>query len=214
MMEQNKQQFYKTVFDLFKKFNPLPKTELRYENPFQLLVAVVLSAQCTDARVNQITQKLFTRYPTAEQMATVSIHELYELIKSCSYPNSKAKYLSNIAKIISERYQGKVPQTLEELIQLPGVGRKTANVILSILYQQPTLAVDTHVFRVSQRIGLVEPTKSFLKVEKQLITYLSPEDIPKAHHWLIIHGRYICKARKPLCTECFLTSVCKFFNKS
>jgi endonuclease-3 len=213
-MKENNTQFYKKVFDLFRKHNPLPETELKYKNPFQLLVAVVLSAQCTDTRVNQITSKLFKQFPTASEMYKASEKDIYELIKSCSYPNSKAKYLYSISKYLVEKYNGNVPETFEELTKLPGVGRKTANVILSVLYKKPTLAVDTHVFRVAQRIGLVEQTKSFLKVEKMLSQNIPEKDIPLAHHWLILHGRYICKARKPLCESCFLTSLCKYFNKS
>ncbi len=213
-MEQSKQEFYKAVLDLFKKNNPLPETELRYNNPFQLLIAVVLSAQCTDVRVNKITPELFKKYPTAYEMAKAEKKDIYQLIQSCSYPNSKSKYLSEIAKIIVDKFNGNVPDKAEDLTQLPGVGRKTANVLLSVLYKQPRLAVDTHVFRVSQRIGLVEPTKSFLQVENELMKYIPEKDIPDAHHWLILHGRYVCKARKPLCNQCFLTKLCKYFNKS
>ncbi len=213
-MKQSKEEFYKVVFDLFRRHNPLPETELRYENAFQLLVAVVLSAQCTDVRVNQITSALFAKYPNATSMAKATEEEIYHLIKSCSYPNSKTRYLLNIAKIISEKYKGIVPSSADELTKLPGVGRKTANVVLSVLYQKPVIAVDTHVFRVSQRIGLVERTKSFLKVEEELTRNIPKHVLAHAHHWLILHGRYICKSRKPLCEQCFLTSVCKHFNKS
>lgn len=213
-MKQSKAEFYKVVFDLFRRYNPLPETELRYENAFQLLVAVVLSAQCTDVRVNQITPALFARYPDAQSMAKATEKEIYELIKSCSYPNSKTRYLLGIAQTIAEKYEGIVPEKAEELTKLPGVGRKTANVVLSVLYQKPVIAVDTHVFRVSQRIGLVEPTKSFLKVEEELTKNIPKHELAHAHHWLILHGRYICKARKPLCEQCFLTQVCLFFNKS
>lgn len=213
-MKQSKAEFYKVVFDLFRRHNPLPETELRYENAFQLLVAVVLSAQCTDVRVNQITPALFAKYPDAQSMAKATEQEIYELIKSCSYPNSKTRYLLGIAQTIAENYNGIVPEKAEELTKLPGVGRKTANVVLSVLYKKPVIAVDTHVFRVSQRIGLVEPTKSFLKVEEELTKNIPKNELTHAHHWLILHGRYICKARKPLCEQCFLTQVCVFFNKS
>lgn len=213
-MKQSKAEFYKVVFDLFRRYNPLPATELRYENAFQLLVAVVLSAQCTDVRVNQITPALFAKYPNATSMAKATEEEIYNLIKSCSYPNSKTRYLLNIARAISEKYNGIVPSSAEELTKLPGVGRKTANVVLSVLYQKPVIAVDTHVFRVSQRIGLVEPTRSFLKVEKELTKNIPQHELAHAHHWLILHGRYVCKARKPLCQQCFLNSICHYFNKS
>ncbi|MCX7863040.1 MAG: endonuclease III [Bacteroidales bacterium] len=213
-MKQSKAEFYKVVFDLFRKNNPLPQTELRYENPFQLLVAVVLSAQCTDERVNQITPKLFRYYPDAESMSKASEKEIFELIKTCSYPNSKTRYLHAIANHIVTKFNNKIPDTVEELTTLPGVGRKTANVILSVLYQKPVIAVDTHVFRVSQRIGLVDYTRSFRRVEEELATYIPPDQRAHAHHWLILHGRYICKARKPLCHQCFLTNLCLYFNKS
>ncbi len=213
-MDKNKAQFYEKVFDLFRKNNPLPETELKYEHPFQLLIAVVLSAQCTDVRVNQITNKLFKHYPTVFDMYKATQNDIYNIIKSCSYPNSKTKYILSIVKILVEKYNGIVPDNFNELTKLPGVGRKTANVLLSVLYKKPVLAVDTHVFRVAQRIGLAEPTNSFLQVEKQLCKYIKPNDIPIAHHWLILHGRYICKARKPLCNNCFLKQLCHYFNKS
>lgn len=210
-MKQSKQQLYKNVFDSFKKNNPLPKTELKYQDPFQLLIAVVLSAQCTDVRVNTITPALFKKYKTPSEMAIAKEAELFEYIKSCSYPNSKAKYLLAIAKKLTEQFDEKVPDTLEELTTLPGVGRKTANVILSILFRKPAMAVDTHVFRVSNRIGLVTNAKTPIEVEKQLIINIPSDKLPDAHHWLILHGRYICKARKPLCDNCFLTEHCQYF---
>ncbi len=213
-MKQSKQQLYKKVFDEFKKNNPLPKTELHYKNHFQLLVAVVLSAQCTDVRVNLITPNLFKSYPDAQTMADASEKEIFQLIKSCSYPNSKTKYLSEISKALAEKFNGKVPDTIEELTTLPGVGRKTANVIISVLFHKPAIAVDTHVFRVSNRIGLVENAKTPLEVEKQLTANLPPDDLPDAHHWLILHGRYICKARKPLCNQCIIKEVCEYKDKT
>jgi endonuclease-3 len=211
-MDKIKIQLYKKVIELFKKNNPEPATELKYNNSFQLLVAVVLSAQCTDERVNKITKTLFKKYPDSFEMARAKIEEIYEIIKSCSYPNSKAKYLYQLSNIIAYEYNGEVPANFDKLIKLPGVGRKSANVILSILYKKKTLAVDTHVFRVSQRIGLVEPTKSFIKVEKELIKYTPEKEIPNLHHWLILHGRYVCKSRKPLCNQCFLTNYCNYFK--
>lgn len=213
-MKQSKQELYKKVFDTFKKNNPLPKTELHYNNPFQLLVAVVLSAQCTDVRVNHITPSLFKSYPNATLMAKASEEEIFQLIKSCSYPNSKTKYLSGISKKLIEKFDGNVPDTIEKLMTLPGVGRKTANVIISVLFHKPAIAVDTHVFRVSTRIGLVEKAKTPLEVEKQLTANLSPNDLPDAHHWLILHGRYICKARKPLCNHCIIQEYCEYKDKT
>ncbi|NSW46031.1 MAG: endonuclease III [Bacteroidales bacterium] len=213
-MKQSKQQLYKNVFEAFKKNNPLPKTELNYQTPFQLLVAVVLSAQCTDIRVNAITPKLFEQYPDANSMAKASIDEIFEFIKSCSYPNSKAKYLKGIAHELVNKYKGQVPNSIEQLTSLPGVGRKTANVIVSVLFHQPAMAVDTHVFRVAHRIGLVENAKTPLEVEKQLTKNIPPPSLPDAHHWLILHGRYICKARKPLCHQCFIFDYCQYPQKS
>jgi endonuclease-3 len=212
-MKQNKQQLYEKVFNAFKKNNPLPKTELIYKEPFQLLVAVVLSAQCTDVRVNAITPKLFKKYPDAAKMAKAKTEEIFEFIKSCSYPNSKAGYISGIAKALVEKFNGEVPDDMDKLMTLPGVGRKTANVILSVLFHKPALAVDTHVFRVANRIGLTENAKTPLEAEKQLTRNIPDHDIPHAHHWLILHGRYICKARKPLCEQCFLTEYCCYYNK-
>jgi len=213
-MKQSKQQLYKNVFEAFKKNNPLPKTELKYKSPFQLLVAVVLSAQCTDVRVNAITPQLFAQYPDAFSMAKASIDNLLALIKSCSYPNSKAKYLKGIAEQLAKNYNGQVPNTIEQLTSLPGVGRKTANVIVSVLFQQPAIAVDTHVFRVAQRIGLVEKAKTPLEVEKQLTQNLPSYMLPDAHHWLILHGRYVCKARKPLCHQCIIVNYCQYPEKN
>lgn len=213
-MNQSKQQLYKKVFDAFRKNNPFPKTELNYKNHFQLLVAVVLSAQCTDVRVNQITKNLFKVYPDPQTMAKATENEIFKIIKSCSYPNSKTKYLSKISKILIEKFNGQVPNTIEDLTSLPGVGRKSANVIISVLFKKPAIAVDTHVFRVSNRIGLVENAKTPLEVEKQLTANLQPSDLHNAHHWLILHGRYICKARKPLCNQCIIKEFCMYKNKT
>lgn len=211
-MKQSKQQLYKNVIDTFKKNNPSPKTELKYQNPFQLLVAVVLSAQCTDVRVNTITPLLFEKYSTPSEMALATEAEIFEYIKSCSYPNAKTKYLLAIAKKLTDEFNEKVPDTFKELISLPGVGRKTANVILSVLFNKPAIAVDTHVFRVSKRIGLVTNAKTPLEVEKQLIANIPSDTLSDAHHWLILHGRYVCKARKPLCSNCIIADYCQYNN--
>jgi endonuclease-3 len=208
-------QRYQFVIDYFEKHNPDPETELIYDDPYQLLVAVILSAQCTDKRVNITTPAIFEKYPDVQTLSKASFEELFPYIKSISYPNNKTKHLIGMAKAIVEKFSGKIPMTIEELIQLPGVGRKTANVITSVIDQQPNMAVDTHVFRVSKRIGLV-PTSATtpLAVEKELIKNFPKEDIHKAHHWLILHGRYICVARTPRCGVCGLKPVCKYFKKN
>ena len=184
-----------------------------YDDPFQLLVSVILSAQCTDKRVNMTTPFIFERYPDAASMSLASAEELFLLIKSISYPNNKAKHLAGMSKMLMEKYAGKVPMTVDELTALPGVGRKTANVVTSVIDEQPNMAVDTHVFRVSARIGLTVGAKNVLAAEKQLIRHLPAEYVHKAHHWLILHGRYICVARKPKCGICALRPVCKYFQK-
>ncbi len=196
----------------FTRTLPEPSTELTYQTPFQLLVAVVLSAQCTDKRVNTITKKLFTRFPDVYKMSSATIEEIYEEIKSCSYPNSKARYISEIARMVVSKFNGVVPQTVDELQLLPGVGRKTANVVVSVLYQQPAMPVDTHVFRVAARIGLTNGAKNPLQAEKQLVQIFDGNILHKAHHWLILHGRYVCKARKPNCSQCGLTTICDYFQ--
>lgn len=205
-------ELYKFVIDYFEKTMPVAETELNYENPYQLLVAVILSAQCTDVRVNKITPAFFERFPSADVLKEADIQEVYELIKSCSYPNNKAKHLVGMAKMLVDEFNGVVPDDVKELQKLPGVGRKTANVIASVIYDKPTFAVDTHVFRVANRIGLVKNAKTPLQVEEQLTKNFPQELIPKAHHWLILHGRYTCTAKKPKCEKCGLTEVCKFFN--
>lgn len=188
------------------------ETELIYSNPFELLVAVILSAQCTDKRVNLVTPALFNRFPDSKALMMSSFEEVFSFIKSISYPNNKAKHLIGMAKMLEEQFQGQVPDSVEELQKLPGVGRKTANVIASVVYNQPTMAVDTHVFRVSHRIGLVPKTsKTPLAVEMALYKHLPKDIIPKAHHWLILHGRYVCMARNPHCENCGLKTVCRFF---
>jgi len=202
---------YRFVIDYFLHHAPNAETELIFDNPFQLLVAVILSAQCTDKRVNLTTPFIFEKYPDAASLSKASFDELFPLIKSISYPNNKTKHLIGMAKMLEEKFNGEVPMTVEELTQLPGVGRKTANVITSVVDEQPNMAVDTHVFRVSARIGLTTNAKTPLAAEKQLIQQLPKEYIYRAHHWLILHGRYICTARNPKCSECGLKTACKFF---
>jgi len=212
--DMNKQERYKYVLEYFEKNVPLAETELHYTNPFELLVAVILSAQCTDKRVNLTTPKLFMDYPTPEALAAASPETIFEYIKSISYPNNKAKHLVNMAKMLVNDFNSKVPEKVDELIKLPGVGRKTANVIASVVYNKPAMAVDTHVFRVSNRIGLTTNAKNPLQAEKQLVKFIPEALIPRAHHWLILHGRYVCLARKPKCEVCALTSYCKYFEKN
>ncbi|MFI5134011.1 MAG: endonuclease III [Chitinophagales bacterium] len=204
---------YQFVIDYFQKNSPDAETELIYDNPYELLVAVILSAQCTDKRVNLITPLLFEKYPDIESLAKASFDELFPLIKSISYPNNKTKHLIGMAKKVVEEFDGKIPMTIDKLMQLPGVGRKTANVITSVIDKQPNMAVDTHVFRVSARIGLTVGAKTVLTAEKQLVKFFPKELIHKAHHWLILHGRYVCVARKPKCEQCGLQLACKFFQK-
>jgi len=204
---------YDIVIDHFQKNIPEAETELLYDNPFQLLVAVILSAQCTDKRVNITTPAIFQHFPGPAEMAETDFDTLFPLIRSISYPNNKTKHLIGMAKMLMEDFNGEVPMTVEELIKLPGVGRKTANVITSVIDQQPNMAVDTHVFRVSARLGLTRAAKTPLAAEKQLIKNIPTELVHKAHHWLILHGRYTCLARSPKCTECGLTGLCLFFKK-
>jgi len=192
---------------------PIAETELSYSDPFQLIVAVILSAQCTDKRVNMITPALLERYPDAESMAKAKQPEVLEFIKSCSYPNNKSKHLVAMAKMLVSEFGGVVPSDPSELQRLPGVGRKTANVVASVVYKKPVMAVDTHVFRVSARIGLTRNAKTPLSAELQLSKNIPQPMIHKAHHWLILHGRYVCKARSPLCGECGLREFCSFYMK-
>jgi endonuclease III len=201
------------VIDFFQKHNPSAETELLFDDPYQLLVAVILSAQCTDKRVNMTTPAIFERYPDSFSLAHATYDDLFALIKSISYPGNKTRHLLGMAKMLIEKFNGEVPMTVEELIQLPGVGRKTANVITSVIDQQPNLAVDTHVFRVAARIGLSHRAKTPLATEKQLIRYIPQGLVHKFHHWLILHGRYICVARTPKCGECGLRPVCKYYHK-
>jgi endonuclease III len=206
---------YRFVIDYFQQHIPEAETELIYNDPYQLLVSVILSAQCTDKRVNMTTPAIFEKYPDAASLSQTSFDELFPLIKSISYPNNKTKHLIGMAKMVIEKFNGQIPMTVDELIELPGVGRKTANVITSVIDQQPNMAVDTHVFRVSKRIGLVPQTASTpFAVERELIKNIPEELIHKAHHWLILHGRYICVARNPKCEQCGIQAACIFFHKN
>lgn len=209
----NKQERVNLFIDYFSENLPEAKTELNYTNVFELTVAVVLSAQCTDKRVNIITEKLFEYLPTAEVMAEASIDYIFELIKSCTYPRNKAKHLSGLAKMLIEDFNSEVPASLEDLQKLPGVGRKTANVVGSVYFDIPAMPVDTHVFRVSNRIGLTTNAKNPLQSELQLLKIFPEEKLNIAHHWLILHGRYVCKARRAECEKCGITSLCKYYKK-
>ena len=209
----NKQERVNLFIDYFSENLPEAKTELNYTNVFELTVAVVLSAQCTDKRVNIITEKLFEYLPTAEVMAEASIDYIFELIKSCTYPRNKAKHLSGLAKMLIEDFNSEVPASLEDLQKLPGVGRKTANVVGSVYFDIPAMPVDTHVFRVSNRIGLTTNAKNPLQSELQLLKLFPEEKLNVAHHWLILHGRYVCKARRAECEKCGITSICKYYKK-
>lgn len=203
---------YERLIKYFQETMPVAESELNYTTPFELLVAVTLSAQCTDKRINQITPRLFHDYPTPEAMSYATPETIYEYIKSVSYPNNKAKHLVGMAKMLMSDFGGEVPSTGEELEKLPGVGRKTANVIQAVIFQKARMAVDTHVFRVSHRIGLVtEKCTTPLSVEKQLMKHLPEDIVPTAHHWLILHGRYVCQSRTPHCEKCGLTGICKYF---
>lgn len=210
----NKQARYQGVIDYFLANVPIAETELAYENPFQLLIAVILSAQCTDKRVNLTTPAIFKKYPDPETMSKASFDDLFPLVRSISYPNNKTKHLIGTGQLLMTNFNGTVPMTIDELIQLPGVGRKTANVITSVIDQQPNMAVDTHVYRVSRRIGLVPMTATTpLAVEKGLIKNIPSELVHKAHHWLILHGRYTCIARSPKCESCGIAALCKYHEK-
>lgn len=209
-----KKERFKAFVDHFASEMPVPETELVYENPYQLLVAVILSAQCTDKRINMVTPAIFRDFPSPEHLALTTFDELFPYIRSVSYPNNKTKHLIGMAKMLVEEFGGEIPSTVNELVKLPGVGRKTANVITSVVWNQPNMAVDTHVFRVSKRLGLVTQTaKTPLEVEKQLTRHLPKDVIHKAHHWLILHGRYTCLARSPKCDACTITYLCRYFEK-
>lgn len=209
----NKADLFDFVIQYFQKRMPIAETELEYKNPFELIVAVILSAQCTDKRVNQITPELIKRFPTPEKMAVAEPSEVLDYIKSCSYPNNKAKHLVGMAQKLIELFDGKIPDDVDDLQKLPGVGRKTANVIASVVFNKPAMAVDTHVFRVAARIGLSNGAKNPLQTELQLVKYIPQDLISKAHHWLILHGRYVCIARNPKCEHCGLTTVCNYYQK-
>lgn len=205
---------YERMIAYFEEARPTAQSELKYENPFQLLVAVILSAQCTDKRVNMTTPALFAAYPDAAAMAQATPEELFECIHSISYPHNKSKHLAGMARKLMSDFGGEVPSDVDELQTLPGVGRKTANVIASVVFNLPALAVDTHVFRVANRIGLTRNSKNPLQTERELVKHIPEDKIPIAHHWLILHGRYVCQARKPHCTECGLTELCLWYQKS
>ncbi len=210
-----KKERYQKLIAYFTENFPIAETELHYRTPYELLVAVSLSAQCTDKRVNMVTPALFERFPDAESLSKAEFDEVFHYIRSISYPNNKAKHLIGMAQRLVTVYNSEVPSSIEELQTLPGVGRKTANVIVSVIYNQPAMAVDTHVFRVSHRIGLVAKTATTpLAVEKELVKYIPKESVPVAHHWLILHGRYVCIARSPKCGECALKNLCKYYEKN
>ena len=210
--DMTKKERFEKVIEYFSKNRPVAETELEYTNPYELLVAVILSAQCTDKRVNLTMPAFLELFPSAEALAASTPEQVFPLIKSISYPNNKAKHLVGMAKMLEKDFGGVVPSDIDELQKLPGVGRKTANVIASVVYNQPTMAVDTHVFRVSARIGLTTKAKNPLQTEQQLVKYIPEEKIPIAHHWLILHGRYVCVARNPKCGKCGLRPYCKYFQ--
>lgn len=205
---------YKGVIDYFQANMPSPNTELNYRNPFELLVAVILSAQCTDKRINMVTPALFNAYPTPFDMAKASVDDIFKFIKSVTFPNNKTKSLLGMANMLVDCYNGEVPSNIDELVKIPGVGRKTANVILSVVFNQAAMAVDTHVFRVSNRLGLTNNSKTPLETERTLLKHIPEELVATAHHWLILHGRYVCTARKPNCLECGLKHFCKQYNSN
>lgn len=207
-----KKERYLFVLEWFQEHMPNPETELHYRNPYELLVAVILSAQCTDKRVNIVTPSLFEAFPTVEALAQASFENVEPIVRSISFANNKTRHLLGMAQRVVSAYNGEIPDTVDALVTLPGVGRKTANVITSVLHQQPNMAVDTHVFRVSERIGLTIHAKTPLQTEQQLIKHIPQELVHKAHHWLILHGRYICLARRPKCEICGLRTACKYFQ--
>jgi endonuclease III len=209
-----KKERFEKILQYFIENKPVAETELEYQSPYELIVAVILSAQCTDKRVNIITVDFFKRFPDIKSLAEAEQTGVFESIKSCSYPNNKAKHLIGMAKMLLEKYDGQMPSDVDELQKLPGVGRKTANVLASVLFNQPTMAVDTHVFRVSARLGLTINSKTPYDTEMQLVKYIPDNLIPIAHHWLILHGRYTCIARKPKCGECGLQLYCKFYEEN
>ena len=203
---------YAGVISTFQEVMPDPKTELQYDTPFHLLLAVILSAQCTDKRINMVTPALFERFPEPSDLAASNEEEVYEYIKSVTFPNNKTRHLLNAARLLVEEFDGEMPTDIDNLMKLPGVGRKTANVMLSVVWNKAAMAVDTHVFRVSNRIGLTNNSKTPLETERTLVKYIPEDLIAKAHHWLILHGRYVCKARKPECMECVVRGYCKTYT--
>ena len=205
---------FKHILAWFEANMPVAESELNYRNPYELLVAAMLSAQCTDKRVNMVTPALFEAYPTPELLAKATSDEVFEYVKSVSYPRSKAEHLVAMAQRLVEVYHGEVPDTIEELQTMQGVGRKTANVVCAVIWNQPTMAVDTHIFRVSERIGLTTGSKNPLQTERQLVKHIPAEVIPKAHHWLLLHGRYVCQARKPKCEQCGIAEFCRYYEKN
>ncbi|NDV79039.1 endonuclease III [Dysgonomonas sp. 511] len=208
-----KKERYSKIIEWFEERMPIAETELHYDSPFHLLIAVILSAQCTDKRVNMVTPALFEAFPTPEVMAAASPDAVYEYIKSISYPNNKAKNLVGMAKKVVADFDGHIPNTMDELITIPGVGRKTANVMLIVAFNKPAMPVDTHVFRVSNRLGLTVNSKNPEQTERELMKNIPQKYLSRAHHWLILHGRYVCLARKPKCEECGLTPYCKYFSE-
>jgi endonuclease-3 len=213
-MQMKKTELYKIVIAYFEQHMPIAETELHYSNPYELLVAVILSAQCTDKRVNLITPGFLKKFPTATELSSYEPEEVYNYIKSCSYPNNKARHLVGMARMLVSEFNGVVPDKPEELQKLPGVGRKTANVILSVAFNKPAMAVDTHVFRVAARIGLTKNAKTPLDAELQLVKHIPKPLLHKAHHWLILHGRYVCVSRKPKCAACGLSDICRYYNEA
>ena len=207
-----KKERFDSIIKYFLKTQPVAETELEYKSPYELLVAVILSAQCTDKRVNIITPDFFLRFPDANQLSEADVDEVFEYVRTCSYPNNKAKHLVGMAKVLVNDFNNIVPDNIKDLQTMPGVGRKTANVIISVVYNKPAMAVDTHVFRVSARIGLTTNSKTPEDTEKQLVKYIPDDLIPLAHHWLILHGRYTCLARKPKCETCGISEYCKFYK--
>ncbi len=205
---------FEHILRIFAETMPVAESELTYSNPFELLIAVMLSAQCTDKRVNLVTPALFAAYPTPEALAQATKEEVFSYIRSVSYPNAKAEHLIGMANMLVQDFDSTVPDNIEDLQRLPGVGRKTANVVCAVIYNQPTMAVDTHIFRVSERIGLTTNSKNPLQTEKQLVKYIPADLIPKAHHWILLHGRYVCTARNPHCERCPITSYCRYFQNN
>ncbi|MDE7116134.1 MAG: endonuclease III [Muribaculaceae bacterium] len=205
-------QRYEGIISIFKEIMPEPKTELHYDTPFHLLLAVILSAQCTDKRINMVTPALFGRFPDPESLAAADEEEVFEYIKSVTFPNNKARHLIRAARVLTEEFGGEMPTDIDNLMKLPGVGRKTANVMLAVVWNKAAMAVDTHVFRVSNRLGLTNNSRTPLETEKTLVKYIPEELLSTAHHWLILHGRYVCKARRPDCLDCRLQDYCKSYK--